>query len=1568
MADKQRTYQISINGIKESISAIDSLISKIDSLSGKIDELNKKGIKIETSSVQTVNAGQVQQVAQAQQEITVEITKQNEELRQQASFVDATKQASNDVLSIANSILGTYGENIAKLDQLNQQLAANKAAQAEVAKQLKEEAIDANTAAESRQRLLDEELRIKQARSEVQGILKNEVKMTQAQESSYDRMSQTLGRLRDALRASGSGLSPEQFEAVSRAVDKLDKELKEADKSVGNFQRNVGNYASAADGLQKITVTIAGVNKEFDSAKSAIMELKNAMAQLVMSGQQGTEAYKALENQMQNLQLAMVTVNDSIDRAKDASSGLHTAVEALQGLTAIAGIGQGLSSLFGIDNGALGEQIKKLTSLMAIMQGLQQLSTQMATGTGIGSALKKVLDISGINNDWKQFKDSLTVIGQKLGIVKVQAEGAAVGFSAMAASAKAAEAAVKGIGRALLIGFAIEAVVWAIELLVDGFKALYDVCHDWISMSDDVSRANKALETSLDSVADMAKLQAERIDDAVGRGVISEYDAIIEKQNVWTNAIAQTVSELKSVIDTQERAGNIHPQLADWEKINAKADELNKRMLNGEDVANEWNGLMSTVLNDIAARVQNLDTSDKEALKNFSEWISTAPIAQRAMEYFGDAGKDATDAVGNGFISATEKISPLLDKLFQVNGELSKMQNEFDTMLEKAQYWDKYGNLNQYNIDKANNRATGLAGTPGITGGTEANLALIKKFNEAQYKEHTTANRKRVAAAKKTAYDLGNIEKSIQADKLAAMRDGLTKTLATIEQERKARLEEIKKYPAAKQEEARVAANARYDKAILDAQKKFHEDFIKSEDEFNENIRKMNHEIFSSIGGTKEMRIDVGLNLRELSLQTSQAKAMLSDFYKEFQQIGANDMMFDKTQRFFELLTPTENFLKMVDTVKNGREALEDFDEKMEELLSKGMTYEEGYVNSMESLRRKITAMENDIRANLQTVIAQWSATSIDEVRTLFEQLKTEVKDFWKLDDFGKIQEEFAKVAEARKELEKEFSEKTILGDNPTASFVIWAEYYSAMLKADEDATKRHNDIKKELVEEERDYEITSLQKQRDEELKVLDEKWKAYLEDTELMKKEFGSKEDAELAYNTQRETLTKTWNNKIKAIDTDYALQIKKMEADNLEERQKAYERFWSGVINEMSQAYSKLANSNSRITSNNTSAWGIINLSNYRKDLKEATASTQSFINMATTQMEQLRQDLANKKISFGDFTKAYREVSDFKEKATEDFKELSEQLSGSFGEFWKGIDEWIQTISSSFQQVLSAIFEYQNGEFDRMQEAIDKQLELVQKKYDEMEQLAQQHKDAMNEIEDELDTARGDRRAHLIDALSAEIQAQREALAEQKKAEKEKERLQKKADKLELERKKQQRKQDIIQAILNGALAVSQAAANKWPVPAIPLMALAAAATAAQVAIMSKTHYANGGLLDGKSHAQGGIPVGNTGIEVEGNEFVTNKKTTMQNLDLMYFVNSKRRKLTLDDFVDFYAGDKAKKPYISNKFADGGLLPNPDLAERLVNIVVERDNRPIYVAVTDINRVSDRMRNVEVLAGK
>lgn len=48
-------------------------------------------------------------------------------------------------------------------------------------------------------------------------------------------------------------------------------------------------------------------------------------------------------------------------------------------------------------------------------------------------------------------------------------------------------------------------------------------------------------------------------------------------------------------------------------------------------------------------------------------------------------------------------------------------------------------------------------------------------------------------------------------------------------------------------------------------------------------------------------------------------------------------------------------------------------------------------------------------------------------------------------------------------------------------------------------------------------------------------------------------------------------------------------------------------------------------------------------------------------------------------------------------------------------------------------------------------------------------------------------------------------------------------------------------------------------------------------------------ANGGIVTGPSHSNGGVPVGHTGIEVEGGEFVVNKKATKNNMGLLTAIN-------------------------------------------------------------------------------
>jgi hypothetical protein len=55
----------------------------------------------------------------------------------------------------------------------------------------------------------------------------------------------------------------------------------------------------------------------------------------------------------------------------------------------------------------------------------------------------------------------------------------------------------------------------------------------------------------------------------------------------------------------------------------------------------------------------------------------------------------------------------------------------------------------------------------------------------------------------------------------------------------------------------------------------------------------------------------------------------------------------------------------------------------------------------------------------------------------------------------------------------------------------------------------------------------------------------------------------------------------------------------------------------------------------------------------------------------------------------------------------------------------------------------------------------------------------------------------------------------------------------------------------------------------------------------------TYYAEGGLLKGKKHSEGGIRIPGTGIEVEGDEYITNRKSTKKYLPLLEAINKDDR---------------------------------------------------------------------------
>ena len=151
------------------------------------------------------------------------------------------------------------------------------------------------------------------------------------------------------------------------------------------------------------------------------------------------------------------------------------------------------------------------------------------------------------------------------------------------------------------------------------------------------------------------------------------------------------------------------------------------------------------------------------------------------------------------------------------------------------------------------------------------------------------------------------------------------------------------------------------------------------------------------------------------------------------------------------------------------------------------------------------------------------------------------------------------------------------------------------------------------------------------------------------------------------------------------------------------------------------------------------------------------------------------------------------------------------------------------------------------------------------------------------------------------------------------------------------------------------------------------ALATALTGVQIALMKKAQqaserYADGGVIQGKSHAQGGIKVLGGAAEVEGGEFITNKRTTALNQPILEYINSKHRKLTAADFLEFYngKGNKTIKNNFKTQFASGGALPSVSTT-KMNNTIVVVDSRQPVVQVVDILDATKNYESVRVLAG-
>ena len=185
--------------------------------------------------------------------------------------------------------------------------------------------------------------------------------------------------------------------------------------------------------------------------------------------------------------------------------------------------------------------------------------------------------------------------------------------------------------------------------------------------------------------------------------------------------------------------------------------------------------------------------------------------------------------------------------------------------------------------------------------------------------------------------------------------------------------------------------------------------------------------------------------------------------------------------------------------------------------------------------------------------------------------------------------------------------------------------------------------------------------------------------------------------------------------------------------------------------------------------------------------------------------------------------------------------------------------------------------------------------------------------------------------------------------------------------------------MITGIAQTALGVTQALASSPPPVSFIMAALVGAMGAIQTGIIAAqmAKLEKGGLLNGKRHSQGGIPVGNTGIEVEGGEYVVNRVSTQKNLGLIEYINTSHKEVQVNDVVSYFnrKGNTSITPAPTFKvqYETGGQLANLDTVgaatgtdNRILDAINSIDFKP-SVSVKEIQDVQSRMTSVRELAG-
>ena len=1411
------------------------------------------------------------------------------------------------------------------------------------------------------------------------------LKLQQAQDvvdakqlDTYAQKQQYLSALNTLIR-NHSTATEEDTQAIDRMVQEsaqLQAELKATDEQMQIYVRNVGNYNEAAD----------RVVDSHKSVRSELKELQSEMANMLANGVSRTdEGYRELVKQARALQDALGDVKDDVREGASDTRALDGLINVAQSATSAWQLYTSFVALAGDENEEATESMKKMMAIMGVLNSLQQVQNSLlANGSLTGRLYSKAVGL----------------IQAALGLKKTAVEADTAATEANAAANEAnivSQEANAAANEASAVAEGVETAAKEANTVATGTNSGALGTNTGALGANAAANQAAATATNTMSVAQKAGAVASNILSVALRAiplmaVIGLVMALIQNwESIW-NWFKKTFP----VLDTLSK------------KIKNFGGFLNSLITGVKATAYAIKDFLITAITSIGKSLDLL----------FSGHWSDA--VDQFKNIFKDAGKAGTDAFNAELTKGFEKgEQERTAAAAEESNKRTKQELEELKISERNNktYSKKYIDLQQKEFDERKAMAKGNQ--------EELNKIKLEEMQfYADVEDKKTAyakeqNKKREADAKKSAKAAADAQKKIEKEaeeERKALEEQKKNNQKTIESSRKADLDKWKSdIKAADDEEKKLiedlakilikkygeVSEHRTKLAILTAEKeKKEEEKIRKEQEL-------------TIKKTEALAKTASGNIEDIS---GKARAEIAGIDSEILDINGELVELDGKIQGEKILlneasTTFESYLSRVDNATSRRilNMVQLLAQKAKEEKEKVLTEISDIEDKILETTKKLAKKDDDELKRQKAELETQLASAKRRLDSLFgDYAEKEIKVPVSINVDGII----ANYNKLKSNLKKDNQEMSFSMSSLMEYLVGMDEVFYGLVT---------NEFFKSKEPEERVNNLKRLFGQFAQVLGLSDEKTVELWNDIEEIGKNDILPPDAIEKLKAYFDT-GEVKINKLGTIARDAREDITSLMNYTGEQQKKAYDN----LINEQN----KVISNNEKIVKGYRDATkdyklapvmeqydgvfkkldrdlGLVKLNMDKTRERYATLKSayKSYLETIAEGSEQMKavEDAWQKKLEstktiYGEDSMEYKQMLLEKENALQAYvierAKVQQQIEDIENAEADLPNKWYENLYENASKIAKALEEnVMNPVFDGLADLFAFQLEEAQDALEETEKLLDKAVEAreesaerMKEINEELRNDDGQNKEELQQRLAEEevLLAQREEA--ERALEKEKKKREYEVEVAEYNQRKFELSQKLIEGLVNTALGIT-AALKYGPILGPIFAAIIGAMGALQTGIISKQignlkkptkKFGEGGKVGeqgiSRSHKQGGHRIEGTNIEVEGHEWVINKKSSDKYDGLLRAINDDNAGMIRRQ-IEIIRERRIVHTSPINKFADGGRIntlaatnavrENNEIAA-LTELVKQIDFEPV-VSVVDINKTQKRLVRVKEFAG-